>query len=385
MSVQQFVQLSLEVVLDCTLSPGAKVFLAHLMRWDWGNGCWLTDRQLARELGISVRSVRNHTKALEEAGHLWVFEDREGMTVRLAVKPGRVYPKPWGLGRSPAARPGTDGGKNFSNPTRAYKDFNHVLDFKIHVTTDSLPDPVLETDEDEEKAKDVVAVKPQIPIEETVEPAINKPETAQNRECEKKAFVPSEQTVQLLQETGIAAPVARVLAQRHPEKNIQAAVAYARGCRGELLNKPGYVVSALQNGWKLPGWCYKPERVENDAQKPLSPSQTPPLSVGGWLDPASDIPPDWDDRRRESPYDELWGRVCEAIKGKIQPESFATWIEPCFIEEISEGTVTLAAPNRAIAEWVEEHYLWLIQTIIGEMNGIREVKNARVVAHLIPR
>ena len=41
----QFVQLPVAALTDDRLSSGAKLFLAHLLRWDWGNGCYLTDKQ----------------------------------------------------------------------------------------------------------------------------------------------------------------------------------------------------------------------------------------------------------------------------------------------------------------------------------------------------
>ena len=356
-AASQFIQLPLAVLKDSRISAGAKLFLAHLLRWDWGNGCWFTEKQLARELGISVRSVRNHTKTLEEAGYLWVFEDREGMTVRLVVRPGHVYPKPRGLGKPlPQER------KKFSMPAAPNMVFN---DFEVHeTTTDYQLDPVLEEPVDQEQVDAVVTVELQKITEETPnEP----PETVPKQEEEISAPNPLDRAIEVLQDAGVVAPVAQVLARQHSAGRIRAAVAYADGYRGELLNRPGYVVSALQDGWKLPKWCFRPVPAKNEAQE--GPSKPRPLP-----DPASNIPLDWEDRRRESPYADLWDEVCGIIEGKVHPESFATWIQPCYISGVSEGTVTLAAPNRFIAEWLEEHYLWLLQWTLREMDeSVREV------------
>ena len=159
---------------------------------------------------------------------------------------------------------------------------------------------------------------------------------------------------------GVAAPVAQILARRHSAGRIRTAVTYAQGYHGELLNKPGYVVSALQDGWKVPKWCYRPELAKNGPKQPSEAQSLP--------DPTSDIPPDWEDRRRKSLHAELWNQVCSIIQGNIQPQSFATWFQPCYISRVSEGTVTLAAPNRFFAEWLGEHYLWLIRRTLDEVD-----------------
>ena len=72
--------------------------------------------------------------------------------------------------------------------------------------------------------------------------------------CGGEELIPNvlNRVIEVLQDAGVPAPIAQVLAHRHSEGRIQAAITYAKGYRGELLNKPGGVVSALQNGWKLP-------------------------------------------------------------------------------------------------------------------------------------
>ena len=276
-----FIQLPLEVLIDSRLSAGAKLFLAHLLRWDWGNGCWLTDKQLARELGISVRSIRNHTKALEEAGYLWIFKNREGMAVRLVVRPGHVYPKPRSFGK-PLER------KNFSRPATPNMVFNHNFDLEVHeTTTDHQIDPVLEEAIDQEREDAVVTIEPQKLTRETPDEPL---ETVTEREEEILTPNPLDRAIEVLQDAGIAAPVAQVLACRHSAGRIRATVTYAEGYCGELLNKSGYVVSALQNGWELPKWCYRPEPAKNDTQK--QPSETrslPALTPEIPREPASPV------------------------------------------------------------------------------------------------
>ena len=105
-----------------------------------------------------------------------------------------------------------------------------------------------------------------------------------------------------------------------------------------------------------------------------SKGQKQPSETQSLPDLASGIPPDWEDQRKESLYADLWDQMCSIIQGKIQSQSFTMWIQPCYISSVSEGTATLATPNGFIAEWVEEHYLWLVQWTIKEVDeNIQEV------------
>jgi len=266
-----YAQIDFDVLTDAHLSAGAKLFLAHLQRWDWGNGCWLTDRQLAREIGVSTRTVRNHTKALEEAGYLWVFEDREGMTVRLVVRPGHVYPAPKGLGK-----PFPKAGKKFSSPP-----IKDSKDFEITEETTCFPEaPVLGEAEPEAEAAVVV----QAETDQTETPApVKAPATAAVPPLA-PATVPALSDAALtalavLEEAGVARPAAVRLAMAYPVRQIRAATRYARQYRGEPLNAPGLVVCALKDGWTLPRWSYgtpsAPKARETGAPAAVERTQRP--------------------------------------------------------------------------------------------------------------
>ena len=71
--------------------------------------------------------------------------------------------------------------------------------------------------------------------------------------------------------------------------------------------------------------------------------------------------PDREQHRKASPYRGLWQKVSTRIKDRIQPHSFESWIAPLFITEIKGGTIVLDAPDEFFADWLKEHYLWLIK------------------------
>lgn len=53
----------------------------------------------------------------------------------------------------------------------------------------------------------------------------------------------------------------RLVHQGHPRAQVEAAVRYAEGKRGEVVNRPGLVRSAVEGTWDLPEWCFR-EKAE---------------------------------------------------------------------------------------------------------------------------
>jgi len=358
-----FVQVPIAILTDECLSPGAKLFLAHLLRWDWGGGCWLTDKQLAHELGVTERTVRNHTKTLDEAGHLWVFEDREGMTVRLVVRPGHVYPRPPGM-RPLAAR------KKFSKSGAPYKVLNHELEVHVLPTTGFEVD-LSSVSPGQEPEPPVVCVSEPIAIEEnpiTEAQVIDQereetpiqaasiavePEThALNTETPAIPVPPVVSEAQAIADeltaVGVAHSVAKDLAQKVSPTKVRAALRYVSGYRGEVLNPPGLLRHLLETAARLPRWCYpaapRPPEMLIEARSP----------EGSDLDPASGV--DREQRRAVSPHAALWARVSARLEGMMQRQSFQTWFVPAFIDRIESGVVVLNAPSHFCADWIEEHY-----------------------------
>ena len=63
---------------------------------------------------------------------------------------------------------------------------------------------------------------------------------------------------------------------------------------------------------------------------------------------------------------DLWDRCLQSIQGKIQPQSFATWFAPTSARQLTAENVTIEVPNAFFADWLEEHYAWLILSTIQE-------------------
>ncbi len=63
----------------------------------------------------------------------------------------------------------------------------------------------------------------------------------------------------------------------------------------------------------------------------------------------------------------LWQQCLERLRGEIPQPLFAQWISPLQAEETGEG-VTLFAPNDYVEDWVQHHYLALIEKSLTDIN-----------------
>ncbi len=73
----------------------------------------------------------------------------------------------------------------------------------------------------------------------------------------------------------------------------------------------------------------------------------------------------------ESPYRDLWDQVREKIATRIQRQSYRTWFEPACIADFDGQGVVLEVSSHFFSEWLEEHYLDLIEATFEEVLGRR--------------
>ncbi|MGE7933490.1 chromosomal replication initiator protein DnaA [Viridibacillus arvi] len=67
--------------------------------------------------------------------------------------------------------------------------------------------------------------------------------------------------------------------------------------------------------------------------------------------------------------EELWDKVLSKVKQKISKPSFETWLKSTKLLSYKVDTVTIAAPNSFGREWLENHYVQLIASILAELTG----------------
>ena len=61
-----------------------------------------------------------------------------------------------------------------------------------------------------------------------------------------------------------------------------------------------------------------------------------------------------------------WDQCLQKIKKKIQPQSFETWFAQTSAKILTRQEAIIEVPNSFFADWLEEHYAWLIQGTIEE-------------------
>jgi hypothetical protein len=72
-----------------------------------------------------------------------------------------------------------------------------------------------------------------------------------------------------------------------------------------------------------------------------------------------------------SPHRELWEQVRGKIAGRIQRQSYQTWFEPAHIGAFDGQRVVLEVSSHFFQEWLEKHYLDLIEETFEEVLGHR--------------
>ncbi len=64
----------------------------------------------------------------------------------------------------------------------------------------------------------------------------------------------------------------------------------------------------------------------------------------------------------------LWDRCLDRLEGDLPARDFTTWIRPLQAIEGKAG-LRLMAPNRFVLDWVNEHLLQQISTVVSQVNG----------------
>jgi len=78
-----------------------------------------------------------------------------------------------------------------------------------------------------------------------------------------------------------------------------------------------------------------------------------------------------------SPAD-IWARCLQSIRSKVQEQSFRTWFEATGCRHICAQKAIIDVPSSFFAEWLEEHYAWLIQASFEEVTKTRPALEFRI-------
>jgi chromosomal replication initiator protein len=67
--------------------------------------------------------------------------------------------------------------------------------------------------------------------------------------------------------------------------------------------------------------------------------------------------------------EEIWNRSLEIIRDHVNPRSFQTWFAPLKAISLDEKGLTLGVPNKFFCEWLDNHYLKILQNAVAQVSG----------------
>ena len=73
--------------------------------------------------------------------------------------------------------------------------------------------------------------------------------------------------------------------------------------------------------------------------------------------------------KEDTPTQELWSQVVQALRETIPEKSFKTWIDPVKITFRDPGAITLQVPNKFYQGWIAENYEAILKEKIQEVWG----------------
>ena len=75
------------------------------------------------------------------------------------------------------------------------------------------------------------------------------------------------------------------------------------------------------------------------------------------------------ERQRELTADDLWSEVADRLKEALNDTTYRTWFDQVAGGEVSGEAVVLTVPNDFTRDWIEAHFLGLVQAAVREFTG----------------
>ena len=66
---------------------------------------------------------------------------------------------------------------------------------------------------------------------------------------------------------------------------------------------------------------------------------------------------------------DLWGQLLENLEGKINPQTFNTWLKPTQQISHEQGRLSVWVPSPVFSEWIERHYKEQIRSALDELDA----------------
>lgn len=84
--------------------------------------------------------------------------------------------------------------------------------------------------------------------------------------------------------------------------------------------------------------------------------------------------------------DTVWQEALHYIQGKVPRQVYDTWFIPTHLERIEKSTAHIGVPNKFFGEWLQKHYMPLVEEAVSTARGGGELSVTFVVVQsLAPR
>jgi chromosomal replication initiator protein len=64
-----------------------------------------------------------------------------------------------------------------------------------------------------------------------------------------------------------------------------------------------------------------------------------------------------------------WQEILGILKGKVNPQSYQTWLRPTRLSHVNQEALVVRVPNREFQDWIQEHYGSLINEALTELHS----------------
>ncbi len=64
----------------------------------------------------------------------------------------------------------------------------------------------------------------------------------------------------------------------------------------------------------------------------------------------------------------IWDRILENLEGKVNPQSFETWLKPTSLARDAGDAISVAVPSELFATWLSKNYMGMIKQIARDLH-----------------
>ena len=68
-------------------------------------------------------------------------------------------------------------------------------------------------------------------------------------------------------------------------------------------------------------------------------------------------------------HEDYWNECLNLIKKELEEQSYNTWFKPINSISYSNNILTLKVPNKFFYEWIEDHYLKILNNSVKRVLG----------------